>query len=123
MNTVQGKTVSPVWSELRLPSVQEAGGAPLLKLKKFPETRSSGLKKKMDSSPDTERAECVSTRGGDRSDQGLVANAAGQDCRQASQLRDLLAQIFWQLKTIQTIDFKKKKDMRLGNLIFCQKLK
>ena len=39
MNTVQGKTVSPVWSELRLPSVQEAGGAPLLKLKKFPETR------------------------------------------------------------------------------------
>ena len=77
----------------------------------------------MDSSPDTERAECVSTRGGDRSDQGLVANAAGQDCRQASQLRDLLAQNFWQLKTNQTIDFKKKKDMRLGNLIFCQKLK
>ena len=75
----------------------------------------------MDSSPDTERAECVSTRGGDRSDQGLVANAAGQDCRQASQLRDLLAQNFWQLKTNQTIDFEKKKDMRLGNLIFCQK--
>ena len=76
----------------------------------------------MDSLPDTERAECVSTRGGDRSDQGLVANAAGQDCRQASQLRDLLAQNFWQLKTNQTIDFEKKKDMRLWNLIFCQKL-
>ena len=47
--------------------------------------------------PDTERAESVSTRGGNWPDQGLVADATGEDCGQASQLRCRLAQRFWHL--------------------------
>ena len=47
--------------------------------------------------PDTERAESVSTGGGDWPDQGLVADATGEDCGQASQLRCRLAQRFWHL--------------------------
>lgn len=55
---------------------------------------------KQASIPYAKWAESVSTWGCNRPDQGFIAYAASQDCGEAAQLRNTLAQSFWHLHTV-----------------------